>query len=78
MALKRTNQPYVVTVLGQVKPKKLGITDAHNHLWIDPLSSSKAEDLRLNDFNKISEELVEYRIAGGYSILDCQPPMLKK
>ena len=64
----------VMTVLGPVPYEQLGITDAHNHLWIDPVPGADPASPVLNQFDPILKELIEYRARGGGSLLDCQPP----
>jgi phosphotriesterase-related protein len=53
--------------------KNLGITDAHNHMWIDSVPGSDPGAPVLDQFDAIRNELVEYREKGGGSLLDCQP-----
>jgi predicted metal-dependent phosphotriesterase family hydrolase len=66
--------PYpIVTVLGQKSYNQLGITDAHNHVWIEPVPGASVESPVLNQYDPILEELVEYLQQGGSSLLDCQP-----
>jgi predicted metal-dependent phosphotriesterase family hydrolase len=63
----------VNTVLGPVPYDMLGITDAHNHVWIDSIPGAHPESPVLNLFDPILAELTNYRNSGGGSILDCQP-----
>ncbi|MCA9875587.1 MAG: hypothetical protein KC441_18075 [Anaerolineales bacterium] len=63
----------VTTVLGPLAPEALGITDGHNHLWIEPVASADPEAPVLNDEAAIRQELQQYRAAGGGTIVDCQP-----
>ena len=63
----------VMTVRGWVDPADLGITDAHNHIWIEPVPGVPPGSPRLDDEAAILEELIDYRQAGGGSIVDCQP-----
>jgi len=63
----------VITVLDPLPYECLGITDAHNHLWIEPVPGVNQSGPVLNQFNPILKELVEYREKGGETILDCQP-----
>ncbi len=65
--------PAVQTVRGPVAPEQLGITDAHNHLWIDPVPGAAPDSPVLNNREPILAELEDYRQAGGGAILDCQP-----
>jgi predicted metal-dependent phosphotriesterase family hydrolase len=63
----------IQTVLGEIPYRVLGITDAHNHVWIDPTPGADPTAPSLNQFEKIREELILYRAAGGKTLLDCQP-----
>jgi phosphotriesterase-related protein len=63
----------VITVQGPVSYERLGITDAHNHVWIEPVPGAEPNGLVLNQFDPILKELVEYRDKGGTTLLDCQP-----
>lgn len=68
------SQPHLVnTVLGPLSHLVFGITDAHNHIWIDPIDGAAQGSPVLNDKDMITRELGEYIKAGGTSILDCQP-----
>jgi phosphotriesterase-related protein len=63
----------VVTVLGPVPPESMGITDAHNHVWIEPVVGSDPGAPVLADQSNIRAELIEYHQFGGSSQIDCQP-----
>ena len=63
----------VITVQGPIQYECLGITDAHNHIWIDSVPGSDASAPVLNQFDLILKELIEYREKGGGTLLDCQP-----
>ena len=63
----------VRTVLGEIPYEMLGVTDAHNHVWIDPIPGADPAAPVLNQFDLICDELRSYREAGGESLLDCQP-----
>ena len=63
----------VITVQGPVPFERLGITDAHNHLWINPVPGADPNAPVLNQFDPILKELIEYRKKGGETLLDCQP-----
>jgi phosphotriesterase-related protein len=52
---------------------RLGITDAHNHVWIDPIPGVAEGSPVLNQFELILDELAVYKQRGGGTILDCQP-----
>lgn len=64
-----------MTVLGPVQFNQLGITDTHNHVWIDPVVGADPHNPVLNQRIGILLDLLEYRQAGGGAILDCQPGM---
>jgi len=66
-------QGQVRAVLGEIPHEMLGITDAHNHAWIDPIPGAAPGAPVLNQYDKIRDELDLYRLAGGKSLLDCQP-----
>jgi predicted metal-dependent phosphotriesterase family hydrolase len=62
-----------MTVQGPLPYERLGITDAHNHLWIEPVTGADLGGPVLDQFDLILKELVEYRQKGGQTLLDCQP-----
>ncbi len=61
------------TVLGEVAYDRFGITDAHNHVWIEPVPGANPANPVLDRYPEIRAELELYRAAGGQSLLDCQP-----
>ncbi len=63
----------MVTASGLFAPDELGITDAHNHVWIAPVEGAAPGSPRLDDFTASLRELAYYRQAGGDALLDCQP-----
>jgi len=63
----------VNTVQGPISYEDLGITDCHNHIWIDPVPGVEPNSPVLNQFQEIELELIEFKKAGGQSLLDCQP-----
>jgi phosphotriesterase-related protein len=63
----------VTCVLGNVRPEALGVVDAHNHLWIEPVAGAAPGSPVLADLARITAELREYRRLGGGGIVDCQP-----
>lgn len=63
----------VITVQGPLPSESLGITDAHNHLWIEQVPGADPSAPVLNQYQPILNELIEYRQKGGGSLLDCQP-----
>jgi len=67
--------PHLInTVQGPLAYDCLGITDAHNHMWIEAVPGSDPGGPVLDKFDPILQDLVEYREKGGGSLLDCQPP----
>ena len=69
-----TNAPrQVMSVLGPVPAAQLGITDAHDHVWIEPVPGAAPDSPVLTQREGILAELQDYRQAGGSAILDCQP-----
>jgi 5-phospho-D-xylono-1,4-lactonase len=63
----------VMTVNGPIASSALGVTDAHQHVWIAPVAGGPAEAPLLCDRDAIATGLTAYRAAGGGSLLDCQP-----
>lgn len=63
----------VMTVQGWIDPSSLGVTDAHNHLWIEPPPGVQPTAPRLDEPVRIAKELRDYRAAGGGALVDCQP-----
>ena len=63
----------IETVLGSIPYDSLGITDAHNHVWIDPIPGADSQAPVLDQYEPIRDELITYRAAGGTTLLDCQP-----
>jgi 5-phospho-D-xylono-1,4-lactonase len=63
----------VITVLGEVASEEMGITDAHNHIWISPVKCDMSNPPVLNQHEAILEELKDYKDIGGGGQIDCQP-----
>jgi predicted metal-dependent phosphotriesterase family hydrolase len=63
----------VITVQGPIPYDQLGITDAHNHVWIETIPGACEGIPVLNQYNLILSELIEYRQKDGRTLLDCQP-----
>jgi 5-phospho-D-xylono-1,4-lactonase len=64
---------FITSVTGNIPWKTMGITDAHNHVWIDPVEQSNPDSPVLDDLDSITAELSAYKLAGGDAIIDCQP-----
>jgi phosphotriesterase-related protein len=65
--------PKLITVTGTLDVVDAGITDAHNHIWIAPVFGAQKGAPVLDDQTAIEEELIDFRQAGGGTIIDCQP-----
>jgi 5-phospho-D-xylono-1,4-lactonase len=63
----------ITSVTGTLPWNTLDVVDAHNHVWIDPVSGSNPNNPVLNNFNNIARELIDYKKSGGNAIVDCQP-----
>ncbi len=63
----------IITVLGAVAPSEMGVTDAHNHIWISHVDCPAKNAPVLNQLDAILAELKDYRQAGGGGQIDCQP-----
>lgn len=63
----------VITVSGPMPHEQMGITDAHNHVWIEAVPGADPSNPVLDQFDLIQKELLEYGERGGGSLLDCQP-----
>ncbi|HEY60315.1 MAG TPA: hypothetical protein G4N92_06485 [Anaerolineae bacterium] len=63
----------IQTVAGDIKPEDLGITDAHNHIFIalPEWVRKKDSDLALDDLELSTAELELFKQAGGQSVVDC-------
>jgi len=62
-----------MTVLDPVAAEALGVTDAHSHLYIAPVSGGAAGAPVLTDVEGVARELAGFRRLGGGAIVDCQP-----
>ncbi len=63
----------LITVLGPIDPYEMGITDAHNHVWISAQESQLENAPVLDQEEQILIELQDFRRAGGGGLIDCQP-----
>ena len=63
----------IKTVTGWITPQQAGITDAHNHVWIEPVPESALGSPVLVEQENITKELIDYHRVGGGTIVDCQP-----
>lgn len=60
----------VRTVLGDVEEDRLGFTYSHEHLIAVPPAIQKDRDLELSDYDKSLRELIDFREAGGKTLVE--------
>ena len=70
----------IQTVLGPIRPDELGVCLPHEHIWCDQrlgprtalfgATRSTASYMRLDDFEKMTAELIAFREAGGNAIVE--------
>jgi predicted metal-dependent phosphotriesterase family hydrolase len=68
--------PHVNTVLGEIHPEQLGVTNLHEHLlWSTPgwefTPNAKSHYDPPKVFEKVYNDLVDFKSAGGSTIVDC-------
>lgn len=72
--MNKIREKHILTVTGPVNLKKLGIIDAHSHVWIQKVKNCNCNsNFIIDNFSLIKKELIEYKDIGGSSIVDCQP-----
>ena len=65
---------YIQTVLGQIKPEELGVTDYHDHLITIGGGEEKVDkDLRLDRVDYAIDAMKEFKKVGGDSLVDMNP-----
>lgn len=65
---------YIQTVLGEIKPEALGITNYHDHLITIGGGEEKADrDLRLDRVDYAIDAMKDYKKIGGVSLVDMNP-----
>jgi len=60
----------VMSVTGPIDTDKMGITSIHEHIFLDLSRDSAGRDSMLNDQELAYQELVQYKQAGGTTIVD--------
>lgn len=66
---------YVQTVMGQMDVQSLGICQCHEHLLIGMGESFRVNPaLFMEDIQKSTRDVLEFRQAGGGALVDAQPP----
>lgn len=64
----------IETVLGSIDSAQLGWCQCHEHIFLEKCKSYDVNTaLMMNDYQKSTQELVEYAAAGGGAIVDAQP-----
>jgi phosphotriesterase-related protein len=69
----KTPPQRLITVTGAIEPSQARVTDAHNHVWIEAVTGAVHPGPVLDDRDAITRELQDFHIAGGSTIVDCQP-----
>lgn len=65
---------FVRTVCGDIQPQDVGFTHCHEHTFLLPGPSMRVNpEMLLDDLEKTTEELAEFRAAGGRTVVDAQP-----
>ena len=65
---------YIETVLGQIKPEELGVTDYHDHLITIGGGEVRADkDLELNRVDYAIDAMKDFKAAGGDTLVDMNP-----
>jgi phosphotriesterase-related protein len=62
--------PSVMTVLGPIHPKEIGITAVHEHLFAGATSNRFDADTRLDDMDSAIGELWAFKAAGGDTMVE--------
>ncbi len=61
---------HIMTVRGPVPPEALGITQTHEHLWLNAYEHYKNYQFVLEDLDTMVAELAEFTCRGGRSIVE--------
>jgi 5-phospho-D-xylono-1,4-lactonase len=65
-----TGEPKVRTVLGDIEPAELGVTDSHDHLFF---ASAKLPGQELDHWDAAEQELIGLKAAGGTALVQWTP-----
>ena len=60
----------VMSVKGPIDADKMGINSIHEHIFLDLSRDAAGRDSMLNDQELAYQELVQYKQAGGTTIVD--------
>ena len=65
-----TSSHEVITVLGPIAPEQMGITQTHEHLFIDAMDHYSSYEYVIDDEDVVAQELTEFTTLGGKTICD--------
>lgn len=65
-----TSSHEVITVLGPIAPEQMGITQTHEHLFIDAMDHYSSYEFVIDDEDVVAQELTEFTRLGGQTICD--------
>jgi len=60
----------ILTVNGPIVPEELGITQTHEHVWLNAYDHYKTYQVVFEDEQIMAEELGEFKRRGGSSIVE--------
>lgn len=60
----------VITVLGTIRPEEMGVTQTHEHLFLDAMDHYKGYEFVIDDEDLLVEEVGEFTRRGGKTICD--------
>lgn len=60
----------VITVLGTIRPEEMGITQTHEHLFLDAMDHYQGYEFVIDDEDLIAQEVAEFTSRGGKTICD--------
>ncbi len=60
----------VITVLGAIRPEQMGITQTHEHLFLDAMDHYPGYEYVVDDEDLVAREVQEYIKLGGQTICD--------
>ncbi len=60
----------VITVLGTIRPEEMGVTQTHEHLFLDAMDHYPGYEYVIDDEDLVAQELEEFTSRGGRTICD--------
>ncbi|MBA2747186.1 MAG: hypothetical protein H0U45_00255 [Tatlockia sp.] len=65
---------FIRTILGDISPDQLGVTDCHNHLFIrDGRAVERYPDFLLDNYDYIRKDIDEFHHLGGEAVVEMSP-----